>query len=397
MKPKSKLLMYLLTTGCLAACSTTNNNTSLNQNDLDHHIVASTNADLIQANSAEQYHQIGLNYRKKNNTDMATIAYQKALQLDSNYTKSMTGLAAIYAEKHLLILAIPLLERAVKLEPSANHFNNLGYAYNLNQQYAEASRVLNQALVLEPNYVQAQKNLELVTLNTNANNEVGNNENVATDKIEPTVENVANNTAPNVITDNNNDIVLQQTQTDNFLTKKDSNIYELNFPIYTANNEVTTVKNSNENLVAQPSLPINNQIIPVAKEAEYHIAVITSGGTNFKHAPIVSKLFDFNNSTTITHKLTNQDQYLEVINGNGVKGIASAVAAELNQRGISQIKLADANRFNKSKSYIQYRTGYRADAVNLNHGLLNRPLLMRNDNLPANVAIRLVLGKDLLG
>ena len=34
--------------------------------------------------------------------------------------------------------------------------------------------------------------------------------------------------------------------------------------------------------------------------------------------------------------------------------------------------------------------------MNLNRNLLNKPYLIRNDNLPNNVALRLVLGRDLI-
>ena len=63
---------------------------------------------------------------------------------------------------------------------------------------------------------------------------------------------------------------------------------------------------------------------------------------------------------------------------------------------INQLKVADAKRFNQMKNHIQYKTGHRVDAVNLNRNLLNKPYLIRNDNLPNDVALRLVLGRDLM-
>ena len=92
----------------------------------------------------------------------------------------------------------------------------------------------------------------------------------------------------------------------------------------------------------------------------------------------------------------SDNKFVEIINGNGIKGIAKAVASKFKESGNMQLKVADAKRFNQMKTHIQYKTGYRDDAMNLNRNLLNKPYLIRNDNLPNNVALRLVLGRDLI-
>ena len=124
--------------------------------------------------------------------------------------------------------------------------------------------------------------------------------------------------------------------------------------------------------------------------------VALSGGVTFKHIFAISKLFDVAENVISPFNISDSNKFVEIVNGNGVKGIARSVANKFNFGNKVQAKVADADRFNEMKTYIQYKKGYREDAVSLNHYLLNKPFLVRNDNLPSNLALRLVLGKDLL-
>ena len=121
-----------------------------------------------------------------------------------------------------------------------------------------------------------------------------------------------------------------------------------------------------------------------------------SGGITFKYTPALNKLFDLASSGISKLVASDNTKFVEIINGNGIKGFARAVANKMQVNGNAQLKISDAKRFNQMTTHIQYRSGYRDDAVKLNQSLLNKPYLVRNDNLPSDVAIRLVLGRDLL-
>ncbi|MES2503142.1 MAG: tetratricopeptide repeat protein, partial [Pseudomonadota bacterium] len=153
-------LCVLVTSSLLFGCSTFKT-AELNKSQLA--ITPSSNHQLVKANTADLYVTLAERYVENKNYEMAIVAYQKALQLQSNNNRLLTGLATTYAKQNLLSVGIPLLEEVARIEPSAKHFNNLGYAYYLNQQYTEANRVLTQAITLDPGYVQAQKNLALVS------------------------------------------------------------------------------------------------------------------------------------------------------------------------------------------------------------------------------------------
>lgn len=402
MKTTSKLLGYLLATSCLVSCSSMNKNVSEQNQSAPNSaaIVAGSEADLIQAQSPEQYYEIGRAYQKKAKYYQAVIAYQKSLRLDPAYTKSITGLATVFADQKLYIVSIPLFEQVTKLEPNAINFNNLGYAYYLNQQFAEASRVLTQAITLDPSYVQAQKNLALV-----ANNQPM--AALAGDKTETSNQPKAEPSAPitNTVVESNTAIVpsaasqsvdtqvvasngiVVETKPQAIMVQTASSVYELSL-----DPQVNSVAKTEPVSMANVQTSQTSAIV----EKPNNLLAAISGGISFKHAPAINKLFDMASNSIANFNVSDSNKFVEIINGNGVKGIAKAVAGKFKESGNMQLKVADAKRFNQMKTHIQYKSGHRDDAVNLNRSLLNKPYLIRNDSLPDNVALRLVLGRDLI-
>ncbi len=390
MKTKSKLLMCLLSCGCLVSCTSVNKNTALNENfRATQKIVATTKADLIKATRPDQYYEIGRQYQKNGSYSEAVIAYQKSLQLDPSYTKSITGLAAVFADQKLYNISIPLFEQVTKLEPNAVNYNNLGYAYFLNNQYVEANRVLTQAIMLEPNYLQAQKNLELVAKNLppaidnfSAQQEIQTvANNLQTKELKPVTDIKVIDTSKLIVPAN-------EPQPESKMIQTASGIYELNLE---QSREQPSAIAENMNSANNPSKQSSN-----FSGTTNDILVSISGGIKFSHIPGMAKLFDLAINTIDAINLNDSSKFVEIINGNGIKGIARAVASRLKDAGNVQFKVADSKRFNQSRTHIQYKSGYRDNAVSLNNSLKNKPYLVRNDNLPNDVALRLVLGRDIL-
>lgn len=385
MKTKSNLLICLLASVCLVSCTSLNKSATWDDSyKLQQSIKLTTNVDLIKADRPDQYYEIGRLYQKNGNYSHATIAYQKSLQLDPRYTKSIIGLATIYADQKQYIASISLFEQVTKQEPTAINYNNLGYAYYLNKQYVEANRVLTQAIMLEPSYLQAQKNLELITSNHSII--AYSDSKQAADVLLTAKTNI---TKPE-------DVVLNNQIELNILSKpiaKTQLVKALisNAVVISETQAIQTASGIYE-LNIKESAVITENLANTPKE----ILVALSGGVTFKHISAISKLFDVTENVISPFNLSDSNKFVEIVNGNGVKGLAKTVANKFNFGNKVQAKVADADRFNQMKTYIQYKKGYREDAVNLNHYLLNKPYLVQNDNLPSNLALRLVLGRDLL-
>lgn len=395
MKTKSKLLMGLIGASCLFSCTSVNKNSSLNENfPAKHKVTVTTTADLIKADRPDQYYEMGRQYQKNGNYNYAAIAYQKSLQLDPSYTKSITGLATIYADQKLYVISIPLFEQVVKLEPNAINYNNLGYAYYLNNQHVEANRVLTQAIMLEPNYLQAQRNLALIAGNQSAivNNDLPQpKDGLLTDNHK---DSESTQTVVNGDTEASN---LQIATTSSQPIKQDVivNVVETNSELKIVQSQ-SGIYELNAKPVASNDINIKSTSTTGAHDQSNNILVALSGGITFQHIPVISKLFDLASNQMASFNISDTNQFVEIVNGNGMKGMARAVASKFKESSALQTKVADAKRFNQMKTHIQYKTGYRDDAVSLNHQLLNKPYLVRNDNLPSDVALRLVLGRDLL-
>lgn len=390
MKIDNILVLALAT--ALFGCASTNHKEAKSSLNHEYKIEPTKASDLIQANTAEQYYQIGRKYQKEGKYDLAITSFQKALLLENEdsstlqkkYTSSITGLARAYADQKLYFLAIPLFKKVVSINPTPANYNNLGYAYYLNSQYEEATQSLNKALALDSQYVQASKNLSLVSKYLDAN--IG-------DKSSSNIEKSATvlkqadliNEAVKVKYIKKQIIKVQKEK--RTLNKVKNSIYTLNFE-YKLNSEIP----------AQQLLPISTMSASNEKgNINKPIKILASGGISLKLMPAISQLFDIGNKMLALFTPTHSSKYIEVINGNGLKGIASTVVKKLKEgSSLSNYRVADAKRFNKSKTYIYYKSGFRDDAVKLNHSLLNRPNLVRNDNLPNDVMIRLVLGLDLV-
>ena len=395
MKTKSSLLLWLLISGCLISCTSLNKNTALyNSFKANHNIKTTTNADLIKADRPDQYYEIGRAYQKNGNYSQAAIAYQKSLQLDPSFTQSITGLATLYADQKLYVVSIPLFEQAVKLMPDAVNYNNLGYAYFLNKEYMKANSALKQAIDLKPDYLQAKKNLELI------------NGNQSTTAYKATSKQLIVSDPLKPIDNHSKKLILNsQIESEKLNTSVDkSQVFNQDSrnEIAKADSESTMIQTANglyELNVKNPiviSENINNTPKTVAPNISKELVVALSGGISFKHMPAISKLFGATETALATFSLSDNNKFVEIINGNGIKGMARTIASKFEVNNNVQTKVADAKRFNQMKTHIQYKSGYRDDAVNLNHHLLNRPYLIRNDKLPSNVSLRLVLGKDLL-
>jgi hypothetical protein len=86
---------------------------------------------------------------------------------------------------------------------------------------------------------------------------------------------------------------------------------------------------------------------------------------------------------------------IEVSNGNGVPLIATRVAQGLMSHGIRVAQISDARTKNNAKTRIHVRDSY-IEQAHVISGLLGiRPEIVRTDNLPEHLDLRVVLGRDI--
>ncbi len=154
MKNVSSLLMALCGSGMLLGCAS---------NAL-HSTSTQTSASLQQTiDSAESLYQRGRALHLQHQLNEAEQTYAKALAQDPNHLETRNAIAVLNASRGDLDRAVTLLTALSESQPRAAHvFANLGHAYYLKGQYAQAQQALEQSLSLEPENEATQRKLTVV-------------------------------------------------------------------------------------------------------------------------------------------------------------------------------------------------------------------------------------------
>lgn len=92
-------------------------------------------------NFAVEFNNIGLKYFQENHYDLALEAYQKALNIEPNYTNALYNMAGVYLKIKEFDKAIEKLEKVVSLKPNdGDSYYHLAAAYYYSGKYNEAIR-----------------------------------------------------------------------------------------------------------------------------------------------------------------------------------------------------------------------------------------------------------------
>ena len=104
------------------------------------------------------YNTLGTAHKRLGNLDKARLAYETAIKIAPNEAETYNNLAQLYSDgyqqKHLLTQA--LAYAAVRLNPDvASHHDTLGWVLGKSGRFNKAKNVLEQAIRLQSDYVQA--------------------------------------------------------------------------------------------------------------------------------------------------------------------------------------------------------------------------------------------------
>ena len=281
-------------------------------------------------------YRLGQYYKARARYEQAIAAYKAALERDPSFADAHNGLGVVYARQGRFEEAIRAFQNAIAIAPQAAYFyNNLGYAYLLQGSTERAMDTLEEAKRLDPSNKKVMKNLKLARKDkeqSNANNvqKLALPEASTAPKAKSTP--VAVGKSPNA-------------QTDVALVAVAPNVYELREPrsadvIELAANSADRIE-GDKDLVAQP------------------------------------KPFG-----------------LEVSNGNGITGMARRLAKHLESSGVNTALLTNQLPFQQANTEIQYREGYRAEAIRLSSILQVPVSVVNHEALRSDIHLRVVLGRD---
>ena len=104
---------------------------------------------------AEAYCHMGKAYNQLNMTAEAIEALKKALELDPNYDEALTGLGVSYGLTKRFQAAVNTLKKSLDITPSANAYYYLGYSYGQLKRFAKAIRAFETCLEIDPEHMNA--------------------------------------------------------------------------------------------------------------------------------------------------------------------------------------------------------------------------------------------------
>jgi tetratricopeptide (TPR) repeat protein len=106
-------------------------------------------AERIDPNSSELQKLLGNIYSSQENYELATRAFNRSLELDTQDVEAMVGLAFTYLSAEQYQPAIEILTGVVQIQPSHTAYQHLGYCYLQIDDVDSAIESYNQALAID--------------------------------------------------------------------------------------------------------------------------------------------------------------------------------------------------------------------------------------------------------
>ena len=301
------------------------------------------------ARSADDAYQLGRQQHLADRFAAAMDSYQAALRLDPRHVNARNGLATLLAQRGELVQAIALW-RVLTVDPaapagpdSAFLYSNLGYAYLLNSEYAQAIAVLERACVLDPLNHRAWRHLGSTL------EKMGQFE-----RAQQMFQRAGTLEQPDIKAD--------------AVPAARSAASSSAAPDGWAATEVRQTSNGMFELHrAPPAAAVRN--LPAARAPD-----VVSAGAALPMLPAFARL--------------------EIRNGNGITGMARLVARELTGTTLRVVRLSNEQRFNVAHTRVEYQGAFRQAAHRLAERFGNVAVLeVENAN---GADVRLVIGRDLL-
>ncbi|WP_136419834.1 LytR C-terminal domain-containing protein [Herbaspirillum sp. ST 5-3] len=288
---------------------------------------------------AQDYYQLGRYYQGQQRFDLAIDAYRKALDINMDFVEAHNAIATSYAAQGEYDKAIAEFLSALNTAPQAAHlYNNLGYTYFLQKNYVSAVAAYDKALALDSRNARTANNLAQAYTQLNE--------------------------------DERSQIATMRAQVK---------------PVVSASPTDRPTAVAEQEKVQPAAQPAVVQTSPIVLHPDAASPAPQLLPVKLEPAP----------ARVESNPL--KPVRLEISNGNGINGMAKKAANALAQEGIATAHLTNQKPFRQLETVIQYREGFREQAVGLSQKFVNPPSLLATTRLRGSTDVRLVLGWDLRG
>jgi hypothetical protein len=312
--------------------------------------------------AASTYYQLGKFHQERGRLDLAAEAYRHSLTLDAKGLEARNALAAVYSQQGRLDEAKALLVSVIEDQPEASHaHNNLGYVLFLLGDHKQAVARLERALQLDQRSERARNNLKAARLALNDAADAPPVAATAAPASSPAQQPVMQ-ASPAQEPPRAPDLMAPRLQS--HIVQIAPNVYELKI------NPDGVAAPSERQIAAAPSPVVTAAAAVASAAAPAPIPVATPRETLAKVARI------------------------QIANGNGVANMASRVRDFLGRQGIKVESLANARPYVQQETLIAYRQGHEVSAQTMRIVLGGQAVLVATADLPPQLDVRLVLGKE---
>jgi hypothetical protein len=289
--------------------------------------------------SAQSDYEHGRQLHRAGQYSEAKRAYMSALSLDPTHAEAKNGMAALLGMSGDLDNAIVLLEQLAKDHPAPHVYSNLAYALQLRGRNAEARDALQQALNIDPYHEGNRSRLQVLENKLNALSETEPVGKTALSPVTVSLENLIEATGPST--------------------------YALRYPI-----------SASASASASVASPVSSQI---AKRLDGNSESITASLPDAQ-IRIPTKFID---GSVLT---------IELVNGNGVNGLAKQIGASLPVDYWRVVRTANYKHYSVGVTRIEYLPHHADDARRFS-SMLGVSTRFR-PNAEQRGALRIVLGHD---
>lgn len=325
--------------------------------------------------SAGGFYQLGRYYQNQNRYAQAAEAYRSALRHDPDHTEARSALGTIYSMQGKYAEAVAEFTAILKTSPQLAYLhNNLGYAHYLQGNYAAAVAAFEQAIVLEPQNLRALNNLGL------AHHKMGNAE-----KSRLAFSQAAQAPAAPA------SFMALATDAASAASSRAAVTESVQLPSLSAASVSVESSAPPVSLAVMPA--VASTLAPADRNGSKLAAAPRDSASALQSDTVLVRLFSAAADSSPKPDLTFR---LEIANGNGIAGFARKLGDQLARNGVPKPQLTNLNSYRQQRTVIQYRDGFRDEAVRLSRMLQTPPVLLSDRNLRKNIDVRLILGNNVV-
>lgn len=301
---------------------------------------------------ASALYQLGRYYHGQMRYEQALAAYRKARAIEPQNVDVLTGIGVVHASLGEYEDALRAFRSAAALQPdSPQTLNNLGYIHWLRKETAQAVDAYRRALVLDPKNERARQNLRLAS-----------GESSPAAAIAPVQAKAVEQPVNAGTGASRSSIALKEVS---------PQVFELTLPA-----SATAVATQAVAPAAAPhARPSTTKLATAPAKPTAGGGAVAAGASKAGAAPAAVA-------------------GVEVLNGNGIKGVAKETADKLAARGYAIAAVGNHHHHRQSKTVIEHLPGQAEQARKLAQLISPNASVVEAKSLGGQGSIRVVLGRD---